>query len=396
MVSDSTVSPVVWHPRPPRARGDDSARRSQINGLERISELLEDDPQLARRFHEVAAYQRRIRVSEYHLTNACNIRCKGCWFFEGGLDRHTRDETNLDEIEAFVVRETKQRRINSALVIGGEPVLFPRRLAIFAKHMRHLSICSNGLKKLPVEGFEKVGVGVSVWGGGPADDEMRAIKPNGARFEGLFDTALENYRNDRRVTFVYAVTEGSLEHIEPTVRRIRDNGNPLIFNFYSDYTSEEPIAVARQQELMAELLRVRELYPRTVISHPYYIRAMVTGRSHWGEFGYDSCPSISRDHPAHGERLANGNPVLPLFNSFAADMKSVTFCCTSGRCDGCRDSQALGSWLLVNMTRFADDLAQLRTWVELAESWWAQFSWSPYHCHATEESISTTPCEEAL
>ena len=29
-------------------------------------------------------------MTEYHLTNACNIRCQGCWFFEFGHDKKTR------------------------------------------------------------------------------------------------------------------------------------------------------------------------------------------------------------------------------------------------------------------------------------------------------------------
>jgi organic radical activating enzyme len=390
MLSDDRIAPIHWHRRGPHARTAEPQRRLRAEALERIGALLAHDRPLAGRFEKAVAFQRGLRVSEYHLTNACNIRCKGCWFFEAGLDTTTREVTDLDAIEAFILRETTQRKINLALVIGGEPVLFPKRLELFVKHMRHVTISTNGLKKLPVEGFEDVAVGVSVWGGGPLDDELRAIKPGGRRFEGLFETALDNYRDDRRAFFVYAVTEGGIAHVEPTVRRLRDNGNVAVFNFYSDYSLAEPIADSPRRELIQELLRVRALYPETVISHPYYIRTMVTGRSHWDDFGYHTCPSISRDHPAHAARLANGNPTLPLFNAFAADQQNVTFCCTSGRCDGCRDSQAMGTWLLVNMHRFTDDLDHLRTWVELAESWWAQFCWSPYRDAAQPQTQTPT------
>jgi hypothetical protein len=145
-----------------------------------------------------------------------------------------------------------------------------------------------------------------------------------------------------------------------------------------------------RQKLIDEMLRVRALYPGTVVSHPYFIETIVTGKSHWDSLGYLTCPSIRRDNPAHGSRVSNGNPVMQLFNTFSADMKSVTFCCTSGRCDGCRDSQAMGTWLLVNMHRFTGDIGQLRTWVELAESWWQQFCWSPYH-----RTAIAAACEEA-
>jgi hypothetical protein len=391
LLSESAHQTVRWHkvqpsrglaPTPQAAA--QKRRHERRDAMARIAAIVAEDPALAERLERVMTYQRSLRPSEYHLTNACNIRCKGCWFFEAGLDKTSREATDLGTIEAFALREATERRINMALVIGGEPTLFPARLAMFVKHMRHVSISTNGLKKLPVEGFENVGIGVSVFGGGPMDDELRAIKPGGKRFDGLFETALDNYRDDRRALFVYAVSESGIAHIEPTVRKIRDNGNQLIFNFYSDYGLAEPLANSPRQELISELLRMKSTYPQTVLSHPYYVRTLVSGRSHFGEFSYLTCPSISRDHPAHSARLANGNPALPLFNTYAADMQNVTFCCTSGRCESCRDSQAMGTWLLLNMHRFTDGADQLQTWVELAESWWAQFCWSPYHRSATE------------
>ena len=45
------------------------------------------------------------------------------------------------------------------------------------------------------------------------------------------------------------------------------------------------------------------MFPETLASHPYYIDAMVTGKSHWGDFGYDVCPSVSVDHPQNAERI---------------------------------------------------------------------------------------------
>ena len=353
-------------------------RSASLARIQRVSELLGSDAELTARFKSVTAFARRVRVSEYHLTNACNIRCKGCWFFEYGHDTETHEVNDLAALESFLTHETKQRRVNAALVIGGEPTLFQDRLRLFVKHMRYLSVSSNGLKKLPLEGFEHVGVGLTLFGGGKLDDDLRAIKPSGARFRGLFDTALENYAHDRRATFIYALTEDGLDHVEDTVRRIRANGNNVTFNFYSKYGTDNPASQTYQSQLLQEALRVRALYPDTVLSHPYYIQTMITGRSHWAEFGYDVCPSISIDHPAHSQRLKNGNPSLPFFNTWAADLKTLKYCCTSGHCSGCRDSQAVFSWLLVSIDRFLGDLHQLRIWVEIAESYWRQFVWSPY------------------
>jgi hypothetical protein len=76
--------------------------------------------------------------------------------------------------------------------------------------------------------------------------------------------------------------------------------------------------------------------------------------------------------------LRNGKPSLPLFNTYSADLKTLNFCCTSGHCSGCRDSQAVSSWLLVSARDFMVSKAALETWVGFAESYWSQFIWSPY------------------
>jgi hypothetical protein len=362
-----------------RAKRLAGERTALAERLERIAELLAGAPRLQSRLSGLLSHARRIRVSEYHVTNSCNIRCEGCWFFEYGHDQNTREEKDLEALAGFLQKERQERRINSALVIGGEPTLFLDRLRIFVENMTHVTVSTNGLRRLPVDGFEKVAVGLTLFGGGPLDDKLRGIKPSGRRFGGLFETALRNYKDDPRAGFIYALTEDGLPYIEDTVRRIADNGNHLAFNFYSKYHTADPLAQEAGSRLLDEALRIKERYPETVVSHPYYIRALITGRSHWGSFDYASCPSISVDHPAHRDRLANGNPTLPFFNTYGADLSSVKFCCTSGHCDGCRDSQAVTSWLLVNMDRFLDSKEHLRTWIEIAESYWRQFIWGPYH-----------------
>ncbi len=172
-------------------------------------------------------------------------------------------------------------------------------------------------------------------------------------------------------------------HIEDTVRRIRDNGNRVTFNLYSEYGTDAPLRDSRDEHLLDELLGVAAVYPDTVIAHPYYLRVLMTGETEFGRFGYDVCPSVSWDDPRHATRRVNGNPTLPLFNAYGADLETIQFCCTSGRCDGCRDSQAVQSWLLVSARRFLHSGGGLRTWVELAETYWRQFVWSPYHTPAT-------------
>ena len=355
----------------------------RLESVERLAtRLAARDGNLLARFRAVRAFSRRVRASEYHITNACNLRCRGCWFFTFAFDKATNDETDLTELRDLIERE-RARHINAALLIGGEPTLVPDRVMAFVKRMDYVTISTNGLRPLPRVGFEQVSIGITLFGGGSLDDELRAINPAGRTFSGLFETALRNYHYDPRAIFNYAIARSGVEHIEDTVRRIRDNGNRVTFNLYSEYDTDTPLRNSRDQRLLDEVLRVAAAYPDSVVAHPYYLRALVTGETEFGRFGYDVCPSVSWGHAGHVARRANGSPTLPLFNVYGADLRTIQFCCTSGRCEGCRDSQAVQSWLLVSARQFLHSRDGLRTWVELAENYWRQFVWSPYYAPTT-------------
>lgn len=346
---------------------------------ELLRSVLRGEGELGSRLAALRDLSSAVRTSEYHITNACNLRCKGCWFFEYEYDQRVADLSSTESWRLFAKQQAEDRGMSSALLIGGEPALYPERVAAFVEAMAYVTISSNGLRGLPVEGFENVAIALTLFGGEGADDELRAVRPSGIRFSGLFDSVLKNYCGDPRATFIFALSSDHLSAIEPAVRRIRDNGNIVSFNYYSHYGSDDPLRSESEVRLLEEALRVRELYQDTIINTPYSIRTVVSGQTDWANFSYDVCPSISGDHPAHEERLKNGNPVLPGFNSYASDGKSVNFCCASGACDGCRDSQAIFSWLLVSMREFLETPERLECWLDIAESYWRQFRWSPYH-----------------
>src|SRR5438552_3336439 len=245
--------------------------------VERLAtRLAGTDEDLLKRFRAVRAFSRSVRASEYHITNACNLRCRGCWFFTFAFDRATKDETDVAGLQGFIERE-RARHINAALLIGGEPTLVSDRIMAFVERMDYVTISTNGLRPLPRAGFEQVSIGITLFGGGSLDDELRAIRPGGQAFSGLFETALRNYRDDPRAIFNYAVAGDGLEHIWGTVRRIRDNGNRTTFNLYSEYDTDAPLRYSRDQRLLDELLGVGTAYPDTVVAHPYYLRALITG-----------------------------------------------------------------------------------------------------------------------
>mgnify|MGYP003564612186 CR=1 FL=1 len=349
--------------------------------IKRIKELTRDDQQLQSDVMKLIVFSRKVRTSEYHITNLCNLRCKGCWYYNYEFDKIIDSKISQEQLVEFVLKE-KKRKINSALLIGGEPTLVLDRIKVFVNLMQYVTISTNGLKQFPHEDFENVTVAVSLFEGGPCDDEIRGQRSNGKRIQGLFDKVLSNYKNDKRVVFIYAVSEAGIDYIEETVKRIYQNGNKVSFNYYSYYGNNKGTVKklsSTRNHLLAEIIRVKDMYSHTVANNTYFLKTLITQKSHWASFSYNECPSISIHHHEHKDRLLNGNPTLPFFNTYAADFKTIEFCCTSGKCDQCYDSQAIFSWILVNIHRFLSDKETLSIWAEIAMGYWRHFIWSPFH-----------------
>lgn len=346
--------------------------------------FLAENPDISSRIRAIQDIASKVRTSQYFLTRGCNIRCKGCWFFGYGLDKAGEDQRDLTEIDRFLEAE-KARGMTAALILGGEPTLVPKKIERFVQALPYLTVVTNGWRPLPVQGFENVAVAVSVFAGLKSDDAFRAIRPDGQAFSGLFETALKNYRNDPRVAFVYAITEQSADEVVPTIRRIQDNGNLAVISYYRFYKGvnahENEAATSR---LLDQALLAKALMPETVTSTPYLIKTLLSGKTEWGTFGGDTCPTVCVDHPSQQDRAKNGHPTLPGFRAYAQDLKTINSCCTSGDCGTCRDSQAITSWLMINARKFFTSETGIRNWLEHCEGYWRSFIWSPFH--ATRQS----------
>ena len=341
--------------------------------------LFGGDAKLEARFKRLISFSSNKRTMLVHMTNQCNLRCKDCWFFVELFDQRSQEIKELERWDAFAQQQA-ERGTTVGLLIGGEPTLFPNRIAAIRNHLPYITVSSNGEIPLSQTDFPDTTVALTLFGGYRADDEYRAIRSNGQRFSGLFAKVLKNYRYDPRAGFVYAVNYRAIDEIEETVKRIRDNGQRLLFNFYRDFSKHEVETEDQEMALLERTLEVRSKYPETVSSTPHMLETMFVGRTHWAKFGYNTCPSISADYPGAKDRLSNGHPTLPGFNAYAANLEP-TQCCTGGDCETCRDSQAISSWILSNMRKYMKSPEMMRIWVDAAESYWSQFIWSPWHPH---------------
>lgn len=169
-----------------------------------------------------------LRSISLDLTHDCNLRCTGCYYFAEGMDKITGTATDLDLAFNELVGNEKECGTNFVTIVGGEPSLRLDRLKIIYDNFK-MNVATNGLVRIPDEGFEEMPIGVAVWGDQDTEAELRN---NGKR--GLFNIALENYKNDSRAFFYYTVAPGKSQEIESVVKQCIENGNKVLFNYYSD------------------------------------------------------------------------------------------------------------------------------------------------------------------
>src|SRR4030042_6957265 len=134
--------------------------------MKTVSSLLDKDWQA--RYRRIASLN--IRSSIYDVTNRCNLRCKGCFFFSSG-EHNVIEEMDIKKWEDFIDKE-KARGVNLAILIGGEPTLCMDRVEVFNKRLP--TYCAtNGRIKIFREKFPGMMIGISLWGGGEAEQILR-------------------------------------------------------------------------------------------------------------------------------------------------------------------------------------------------------------------------------
>lgn len=355
------------------ARG--AARREERLAMRaRIREYLEDP--LVARLHEEAMSAGSFVPITLDLTHVCQLRCEGCYFFSEQLDdsKAPKDEAVFLE---FVERE-RERGTNFMTVIGGEPSLQLERLRVLGENFRCATV-TNGLRKIPYEGYESMGIAISLWGDHEIDKELR-----GAGKVDVFARALKHYRDDPRVTFYFTVSNANAGGVESAVDEIVANGNLVAFSFYEDWAERggEFDQTKGYGRAMGEIYRMIDKYPDRVITTSYMAR-VASGRTMQGlEWGHGTCPVVSSGYNPeldewHGseewkelnrQRLRNGQPYYPNHRAVMPDLKSVRRCSVgeTSDCSKCHNAYARFMWVMLNRNLHTETKQDFVNWVTSA------------------------------
>jgi len=319
----------------------------------KFKEILAD-PQVAARFDKVREFF-FLRESTYDMTRRCNLRCEGCYYYEGDK-QHAVDNTSPADWRALM-EEEKARGITFVVLAGAEPSLVPELLQTCFDVMPLGCIATNGIRKIPASVGYKIHV--SVWGSEQSSKRIRGAE--------CLPQQLENYASDERAVFIYTFTGRNLEEALDVVPRIAEAGGKVSFNQFSATVGYDgPLKLDAEQRLrmraiMAYLLR---RYPEHVLYSGYNIEVHSADRSLHQRFGcpYPRCAPDARVGLGH------------TFRQYRSDLtwdKAAACCVPDTDCDDCRHYAAGSAVVTSKLFRHSSDPVLFRKWLDYVDTYLA-------------------------
>ncbi|MBW1797940.1 MAG: radical SAM protein [Deltaproteobacteria bacterium] len=309
-----------------------------------------------------------IRSSIYDVTNRCNLRCKGCFFFSSGEDKVAKEEMDLKKWEGFIDNE-KSRGVNLAILIGGEPTLCLDRVEAFYNRLP-TSCATNGIIKVPRDRFPHMMVGISLWGDEEDEKSLRG--------KDSFSISSKNYYGDSHAYYLYTITPKQIGKIERIIAKIRDVGVKVHMQLLSNDEGVEKFFWTKEEleDIRAEMDGMLDRYPDTVISSKYYHEIITTGKMLDRTFGWGECPSVTEPIDRREPRPKH----LIGFIRWASDLKTMHRCCTSETrdCSTCKDGAAHMSWVMVNKRAHMRSEQDLHNWIEVYEMFAKLYQFIPW------------------
>ena len=320
----------------------------------KFSDLIAD-AEVKARWEKVRQYF-FLRESTYDMTRRCNIRCNGCYYYEGEK-QHTRDNTRADDWRQLMQAE-KARGITFVVLAGAEPSLVPDLCQACYDEIQLGCIATNGLERIP----DSVGyrLHISVWG----DDETSRKTRHAER---MLVRQLENYAGDPRAVFVYTFTRHNIDQAEMVIRTLANHGARVTFNMFSAPVGYQgdlrhtPISLAETRRTMADLL---QRYPQTVLFSRY------SAMAHTHEKGLHDlfrC-SYPRQNPSTDVGLGRS------FRQYRTDLtwdRDAACCVPDTDCADCRHYAAASAVVTARLFRHAVEPDTFRSWLDFVDTYLA-------------------------
>lgn len=325
---------------------------SGAGGEWKFSEIIAD-PAIRERWEKVRKYF-FLRESTYDMTNRCNIRCDGCYYYEGEK-QFARENPDPDAWRALMQAE-KARGITFVVLAGAEPSLAPDICKVCFAEIPLGAVATNGLKAMPRDiGYK---MHISVWG-----NDAYSFKVRHAR--DMLLRQIENYRDDPRAVFVYTFTPENIHQADGVVATLAENGCKATFNMFSapvGYSGALRHTAVSLSETRQAMLRLLRAYPETVLFSFYNAVAHTAPQSLHGLYG---C-LYPRMNPDAGAGLGRS------FRQYRTDLtwdKAAACCVPDTDCADCRHYAAGSAVVTAKLYRHATDPATFSAWLDYVDTY---------------------------
>jgi organic radical activating enzyme len=335
------------------ATGNDHTNQ-ESEKIFKFSELI-GPPQVRSRWEKVRRYF-FLRESTYDMSNRCNIRCNGCYYYEG--EKQFARENPDPEAWRCLMRAEKERGITYVVLAGAEPSLVPDLCQVCFDEMPLGAIATNGLKHIPRTIDYKIHI--SVWGNDHTSHKVRNAK-------NMLQRQVDNYKSDPRAVWVYTFTRHNIEEARQVVPILAENHCRVTFNVFSapvGYTGDlsHTLQSLRATRLtMADLL---EQYPDHVLYSHYNIVAHTHTQGLHALFG---C-SYPRCNPSTDIGLGRS------FRQYRTDLtwnRSVACCVPDTDCADCRHYAAGSAVVTARLYRHAVNPDAFQSWLDYVDTYLA-------------------------
>lgn len=196
----------------------------RLSVLAACRQIQAEHPHLREKYSRARKIVRAFKAPAfYEVTTKCNLKCEGCYYFEGGKTASIRARDRIDDWKRFFADEAA-RGVSMAYFVGAEPAMAPDRLMAAAEHFPYGNIGTNGT--IRIDSSVQYRIGVSVWAG---DDEADTRLRGGS----VFRKALRNYAGDPRAIILLTVSKWAVDQIPRVAELCQDHDLPLTFNIYS-------------------------------------------------------------------------------------------------------------------------------------------------------------------
>lgn len=336
----------------------------------KFSDILSFDPAIREKWEKVRKYF-FLRESTYDMTRRCNIRCEGCYYYQGDKAKSagTEDPGQWQQL----LENEKKRGITYVVLAGAEPSLVPDLLKVCHEQIPLGCIATNGL--VPIDSDVDYRIHVSVWGNDEISRETR-------KAPHMLRRQIENYRDDPRAVFVYTFTRENIRQVHEVAGHLAKNDCRLTFNMFSapeGYAGKLCHDAHSLYQVRRAMERVCRQYPDHVTFSPYH-RVVHTHRL--GLNDLFSCP-----YPR-----VNSSAEIGLGRSFRQYRTDLTWsrddaCCVPDTdCADCRHYAAGSAVVTSKMFRHAALPETFMAWLDYVDVYLAVW------VQGYEKSPDLSPC----